>query len=203
MIDKIKKINDNDKFPFLILFVLELFIHIFMTMTYGDDTVFKYIYQEQGVVNRIIWNYYNWSTRFAIEGVLYNLYRFPFGIWKILDSGMLTLIGYSISEIFTQKNKRENNWIITGMVFIYPLMHMVTAGWMATSTGYTWVVALGLFAMAILNQEYTGCNVSIGKKILGVVSLFYSVNAEQSVCVLLAWIAVILIYNLISRKNYT
>lgn len=196
----LKRIYENDKFPFIILFILELFAHIFMTMTYGDDTKFQFIYQDQGVINRIIWNYYNWSTRFVIEGVLYNLYRFPFIIWKILDSSMLTLIGYSMSEIFIQKNKRENNWLIVCMVLTYPLMHMMTAGWMATSTGYTWVVALGLFAMSVLRQAYVGDNVSFAKILLGIVSLFYATNAEQSVCVLLAWITLILLY-CIKRKE--
>lgn len=191
----LKKIYDLNEFPFFLLFALELLAHFFMTMTIGDDIPFSEIYKT-GVLSRLSWGYENWSTRLLIEGVYYNLYRFPFGIWKMIDSSLIVLIGYSISKLFVYSNKRKNNYIIVCLILIYPLTHMVTAGWIATSANYTWAIALGLYALIPLQKLYSNNKVKWYQYVFATLALLYGSNAEQMACILWGGLVLLLVYQI-------
>lgn len=195
----LQKIKKSDIFPFVCLFFLFLAVHLLMTTNFHDDAKFSLIPQNE-IINKLKWNYHNWSTRLIIEFVYYNLYHFPIIIWKVLDSFIMTLIGYSISELLITQNKRENNYIISLLMLMYPLMHMMTAGWISTSANYTWAAALGLYALIPLRLYYDNKKIKWWQYITFTMAALYAGNAEQMVCVMIGASAVMLVYFIMMKK---
>ena len=131
MNEKIKKIFENGRVVLILLFVLEIVLSIFITPNLYDDAWF--IEQvtneldpetnqviEHTIIDFVKDRYFNWSSRVIIEFTLCLVLKTSKYMWILIEALMVTLVGYSISKIFTKENNKQNNLMLITMILIYP-----------------------------------------------------------------------------------
>ena len=128
-----------------------------------------------------IWNflhirYQQWSSRTFIEYVLVNILNLSPYVWAFLHSVIMTLIFYSISNISNIKH------ILSYLIlFIAILTYSIlpNVGLCSVSINYIWPLACGIFFISVIKDVYIDKkNVSLLKKIICCLLLFFSCNAE-------------------------
>lgn len=197
---RIKKIANSIYFPFFILFLVYFGIRLLCTVNFNDDLVFSQI-PANGILDKLKWNYSNWSTRLVIEFVYYNLYHMPILVWRIIDSFLMTLIAYSLMRLLVARPDRRMACISCALVMLYPLLQVSNAGWISTTANYTWPIALGLYAMTYFRNILEGKKVRWWQHLGYIFALIYAGNAEQTVCILLVIYFSIIVYFII-KKNF-
>ena len=100
---------------------------------------------------------------------------------------MVTLVGYSISKIFTKENPRTNNLILVAMILIYPYTIMHQAGWAATTINYMWPLATCLFALVPIKKIWDNEKIKIWEYPLYTISLIFAGNQEQTSAILVCF----------------
>ena len=202
VIRKAKQVYKSRWFPFLALFGLMLLVHSGIYLNLNDDAVItRRILNEGGVLSVAKSFYETWSARFFIEVTYFTLLNLNDWVWRILDSGIIVLLAYSISRLFVTDNHRKNNWLITAVIMIYPWMMMSTAGWAATTANCLWPLALGLYSMTPWRKILDGGKLKWYRCIAPLAVLVYAANEEQMSALLLGFTIVIGAYYCITKKH--
>ncbi len=183
---KAKKIYQSDYFPFFVLTVGMLAIHMVLPMNTGDDTFFSVALDERSLPAYLHDRYFNWTSRMIIETILVSILHFPLIVWRIIDTAIILFFGVSISNLIVHENKRVDNWFITFLLFSYPFLDMDTAGWVATTTNTLWVLAFGVYVILIVKKVLLQQIIRKYEYIFSIVALIYAANQEQMCVVLLA-----------------
>lgn len=201
-----------------ILFIVTTIVHRHMNMNFGD-AIDAYggilvrgetdVFPQNGnllsaYVNFTVLHYKEWSSRSIIELILISLCAIPPIYWHILDIAIVVLGGYSFLRLFDM-DKQKNIYlyvILFTMLMMYPINHMETAGWIATTVNYSWVLALGLYALTIVKDIWRGENVSKVRYSFALLAAVYAMNQEQMVVILLVIIGTLLITALYEKKDY-
>ena len=202
--DKLVNVIKLSYFPFIVLSVGMLFIHLFLNLDHpGDDKSFMQ------VLSKDHWNplpyltgrYHTWSSRVLIEFILIFVVHFS-TLWRLLDTCMMVLIAVSISKLIPTptNNSYEKNWMITGVLFMYPIFHMASAGWIATTVNYIWPLALGLFSMIPIKKYLYSEKVNWYEFILYIPALLFAANQEQLCVILLSAYGVFTVYSAFIKK---
>ena len=172
-----------------------LIFYITATDKFSDDIFYAASNPLQdGIISMTIDSYLNWSSRMFIRPVMVALTLSPIWLWRILDLGIWVMLAVSISKLFTKEENAGSNWFIAALMMLYPYWHMDTAGWIATTTNFTWPMSLGMFALLTFKRIYEGVRLPIYRWILFVIALLYASDAEQMVMILLIIFAVLTIY---------
>lgn len=198
---KLKKIFQNDYFPFVILAIGMFAIHMMLTMNSADDIYYSSVLNTYTLPKFLIFHYYNWSSRLIIETAMVLLLHLPLIIWRIFDTGIMILMGVSISKLVGAEHTRDVNWFIVIMIFSYPLLDMDTAGWVSTTLNCSWVLAFGIFSLLGVKRTINQQKIKKHEYVLYMVSLIYAVNQEQMCFVLLAIYLASEIYLFIKKKS--
>lgn len=198
MKEKIKKFFENGRSILILLFVLELVLSIFITPNLYDDAWF--IEQvtneldpetneiiEHTIIDFVTNRYYTWSSRVIIEFTLCLVLKISKYLWILLEVLMVTLIGYSISKIFTKDNNKQNNLMLISMILIYPYTIMYQTGWASTTINYMWPLATGLFALIPIKKIWNNEKISFWEYPLYTISLLFAGNQEQSSAILVCF----------------
>lgn len=185
----------------LILFILQLVLNFFITPDRYDDSWFIDQLENTSIIDFVKSRYYEWSSRVIIETVLCLILSLSRYVWIVLNSLMITLIGYSISKLFVKENKQEMNIMIALLVLIYPLDRMHEAGWGATTINGLWPLALGLFSMIPIRKIFDGEKIKGYMYPLYSLALIYAGNQEQSCMILLAVYVLFTILLVLRDKN--
>lgn len=126
--------------------------HIFLSPTYWDDATFAKMLGEyhNNLLSYTITRYETWSSRITIELVLPFLTTWPAFIWKTLNLLMIALLYFDLvwimEHLFDLREKRT--YVMTAVLLCaFPFSIMAQTGWIATTTNYLWVIALGLYAI--------------------------------------------------------
>lgn len=196
----------------LILFILELVLSIFITPNLYDDAWFieqitNEMNEETGeiiehtipdfVQNR----YYNWSSRVIIEFTLCLVLKTSKYMWILLEALMVTLVGYSISKIFTKEKTKENQIMLIAMILIYPYTTMHQTGWASTTINYMWPLATCLFALIPIKKIWYGEKISFWEYPLYTISLLFAGNHEQTSAVLVCFYIIFTIIMIVKDKK--
>lgn len=184
-------------FPFVIYAIVWAFMHTQMNLTFGDDLMFSSVLEGKTFWEWMIHKYLTFNTRVITESVLVLVLQIGILPWKIINLCMMIMIPVCISMIvFDGKADQDDNWAVVCLVSIYPFIDMATAGWGATASNYTWVLATGLFTLYCIKLEVNGKTVKPMLMILSIFSTIYAANVEQMACILLVFstLAVILSY---------
>ena len=196
--EKIKKIFENGTGALILLFVLEIILVMFVTPNLYDDAWFiKQITNEiDPETNQVIEHtipdfvkgrYSNWSSRVIIEFILCLTLKTSKYLWILIESLMVTLVGYSISKIFTKENKRSNNLMLVAMILIYPYSIMHQAGWAATTINYMWPLATCLFALIPIKKIWDKEKFKVWEYPLYTLALLFAGNQEQTSAILVCF----------------
>ena len=200
-----------NNFPFLVLFLGMLLLHL--TVSYGtvDDSWYlnNIVLKSNGwgvasFFGMDIWSYLmnryqSWTSGLVIEYAMIMIVSHRI-LWTIANIGMVILIAQCISLFFPAEDIRKKNWIITCLMFIFPFQITGSTGWVVTSMNYIWVPALGLYAMMSVYKAFQGIKMKWYEYLLCTIALIYAANEEQMCAVLLAVFLVSTIYLLKNKK---
>lgn len=209
MKDRINKIIKSKAFPYITLFFVMLCLNIFKSTVGNDDSWFATI--TTGSINSKVinmssymkWRYNTWSSRLIVEFFLIEFSQNFGTLWKVLDAGIYVLLAYSIYKVFCNSKNDENSykkWIIVFLVALIPQNLLNSAGWIATSLNYLWVVAFGIFALIPIRKCIDSEKFGLIETVLYIFSMIYAVNVEQMCLVLFTVYFVFLIYLLKKKK---
>ena len=201
MKDKVKDFfKENGRMVILAIFIAEIILTIFITPNQYDDDFFIGKAAEGNIFGFVQDRYFNWTSRVLIEYVLCFVLKTSKYLWILLQALMVTLIGYSISEIFVKDDKNSNNVMLAFMIFLYPLKIMASAGWAATTINYIWPLATCLFAFIPLKKVWNGEKIKPYMYPLYSLALIFAGNQEQA-CAILAGTYILFTVFLIIRDK--
>lgn len=160
----------------------------------SDGNVFEAVWRFS------VFHYMNWSSRNIIEAVFIIVAVFPAIFWHILDILAVVLIGYSLDKLVLIKNMKIKYLSIFSFLMMYQVITMRSAGWVATTINYSWVVAMGLYMyltiQRIRREEYVA-KLSYGMSVL---AALYAMNHEQMNGMMLLLFGVILFRDFRNKK---
>lgn len=208
----IKKFSEDGTGTLLILFVLEIILIMFVTPNLYDDAWFiKQITNEinpetnevieHTIISFIQNRYYTWSSRVIIEFILCLTLKTSKYLWILIEALMVTLVGYSISKIFSKENSKENNIMLVSMILIYPYTIMHQAGWAATTINYMWPLAMCLFALIPIKKIWYGEKIRLWEYPLYTLALVFAGNHEQTSSLLVCFYIIFTIIMIIRDKK--
>jgi len=199
----IKKFAAKDTFPFAVLFVLLLIFHIPLNTNFGDDTLFRTIWETGGIASWLTELWGTWSSRIIITFTSVVFSGLPRVVWKVADVCVMTMVAVFVSKLFiddgpvaepsrsptssVHRNDRMTRNVITVSLFLtYNLYEMSSTGWVASTTNYMWPLAFGLYALLSLKKAYRQETLKKYEYPLTVAALIFASNHEQMCAVLLA-----------------
>lgn len=184
-----KRIWNDNRCLFLVILFFMVF-HIFITPNYWDDAVYskalgKFHY------NLIAYTRYRYtlgSSRIFIEICLAVVAALPHMIWKAADILMIALL-YLELDYFAEYalciQRKERKAAVALLLCAFPFSSMASAGWIATTTNYLWVVALGLYVInrAVKVAGYQK-SLSMAETVGTVLAVLYSASHELMAAIL-------------------
>lgn len=194
-------LKTNQRKCLLIFFILEFFISIWITPNKYDSEFFIKQMQEMSIWDFISMRYQTWTSRVFIETLICLILPQAGIIWAMLNTIMMTILGYSILKLFVKEDNKILNWMAICFIFIYPLDKIASCDWGAGSMNYTWPLAMLLFSMIpiakIQRQE------KIAKFMYPIYSaaLVFACNQEQCCMIAFCIYAIFTIYHTLKNKK--
>lgn len=194
----LKKIINNKKILYLIIFILIVLIHLLLKTNTNDDIWFKNIINNiTDLPNYLISRYNGWTSRLIIESFIIILLKLPKIIWCLLNCLMIMLLVYDINILFS---KKSNKLLIFGLIFLYSYNDMSSAGWYATTLNYLWPLSLGLYSLIPIKNHLINKKDKWYKYILYTLSILYACNQEQMCLIMFIAYLVFNIYFIYKKK---
>lgn len=141
-------------YDYAAVFTLYFFPHLFMGFHCWDDIQFttyleKYHYNIFRFISHL---YQHWSSRIFIQTTAIIFGWLPPIVWMIVDTLMIVLLYYSLSNIvklYVNVNEAGQKYKICQLLLFmsFPYALMGTAGWLATTINWTWMLALFTYSM--------------------------------------------------------
>lgn len=145
----------------------------------GDDVVmYSPVRLDRTYLDFIVSRYRTWSGRLLVEFVVVVLNKIGIPFWKVADSIMYTVIAYCMDLLLNKKKESRITWMICLSVLLFPLVTMGSAGWIATSVGYSWTLAAALTALLPLRDIQNGGTISKWMP-LYLICYVFATDAEQ------------------------
>ena len=194
----LKKIINNKKILYSILFILLIIIHLLIKTNTNDDIWFKNVIKNiSDLPNYLISRYNSWTSRLIIESLLIILLKLPKLVWCLLNTLMIFLLVYDIDNLFSKKN---NKMLVLSLICLYSFIDMSSAGWYATTLNYLWPLSLGLYSLIPIKNHLISKTDKLYKYILYFLSLIYACNQEQ-MCLIIFSIYLLFTIYFIYKKN--
>ncbi|MEG1060135.1 MAG: hypothetical protein RSD35_08470 [Oscillospiraceae bacterium] len=195
-----EKISKSSLLPFAVLFAVFFAMHFNMTMGIADDSIYAAALSEKTLWEYSVTNYYSWSSRQLFEGIAVYIIHFPF-LWRLLDSLMLVGAAVCLFKIYPARcEPSKAAWTICGLVAMYPMYHLITAGWVISTVLYIWALTLGLCSIMPPVRITRGQKVHWWQYPLCALATVFAANMEPVAVALLVVNVCLLIYN-IAKKN--
>ncbi len=188
--------------PFYFLGFCMLVIHLLVPVLTGDDVYFYY--RPNSIVDLVFFRmrYFSWSSRILIEFILVALLKLPSIVWRVLNPIVITLIGYSISYIFGQTQRRKTNWLIVFLMFMYPFYQMSSVGWVTFSINYIWPLLFGLYSVVIFKKILLRKAIHLYEYFFSILLFVVAINQEILNIVFLLFFLSSFIYLKIRKENH-
>lgn len=204
---KWKRITEWSGFPFLVLGIVFFIFHL-MLPHINDDLVIEEGMEFTSITPHYIFylivsKYQEWSSRIFINVMTLIMGKLPHILWVLADTGMVVLAAVSIKALAGSEKSRQDSWFIISLIFLYPFVHMSTAGWKATTITYFWSLSLGLFAMIPIRKWMDQKTIHWYEYFLYSGALLYGANQEQMSAVLTGIYGLFLIYGFFHREKRT
>lgn len=194
-LSNVKKLH----WPVVGLILYYIPFHIFLTPNYWDDATFARMLTEWrgDLLAYTIHRYKMWSSRITIELLLPIITVLPSGVWKMLDLMMIGLLYYDLRwllrRIFKIESK-ETDFMLAALLCAFPFSIMAQTGWMATTTNYLWVIALGCFAVTrMLKAAWFHEEISRKEAAGSALAVLYSASFESMAAIIfVVWISLMI-----------
>lgn len=195
---KILKLIKSRKFILIFSFIFFFAISLFLNTNFGDDLWFKERFKD-GIFEFLKSRYNIWSSRLVIEFFLVVLLQFPKVIWCLLNSLVIVLLEYSISELFLKDKKYTG--VVLLLLILYPWREMSSAGWIATTLNYLWPLSFGMYTFISIKKVLNDEKISVFQKITMFLSCLYASNQEQMCALLFGFFTIFIIYLFVKKKK--
>ena len=203
IIRALRKLTASPYFPFLVLFVLMLGLHMFLPMHLMDDRYYTRMTEKSSLFPYLAKTYTNWSSRLIILAAVRSMLGFfPQVVWRILNPAIFALLGYLISRLTTSRPSSRLNWFIAFLLLIYPFLDMRSAGWVTTSVNYLWALTFGLYAILVAKKALNREKISPLQYIAAIPALLFGANQEQ-MCLVLVVVFLFALGLMIRQKRFT
>jgi hypothetical protein len=192
----IKQFAAKDSFPFAVLFILLLIFHVPLNTDFGDDLMFRGVWEAGETVPWLaeLWN--TWSSRVIITLTVVVFSGLPQTVWKIADVCVMTMAVFFVSKLFVCNvgvrntdgcdSRRTRNIIVVSLFLMYNLYEMSSTGWVASTVNYMWPLTFGMYALLSLKKALRGEALKKYEYPLTLTALIFAANHEQLCAVLLA-----------------
>ncbi len=206
MKEKINKITNSKLLPYILLFIIILSINLFKNTQYRDDEWFsqittgKIVPEITSIAKYVPWRYTTWSSRIPIEVLLIGLTMAPGIIWKILDSFVFVLFAIALNKVFCREDTPYMRWLCLFFAIFIPQILLESAGWIASSLNYTWVITFGIICLLPIRKSIEGKDFKWYEYILYVLCMIYACNSEQMCLVLFVVYTIFLLYLFKQKK---
>jgi len=196
----IKKLFKKKNLPFLVLGLGMLLVHLLAPIPIADDVFFKG--NPAGIFDWAFYKgrYIEWSSRLILEFFVVAFLKLPSIIWRVLNSGVLVLLGVALSELFVEKNKKLINWFIVFLLFLFPLQEMLSAGWVTISINYIWPLTFGLLALIVVKKIILEKKIWVIEYFLSGLLLIFAVNQEIMAVILGIVFLVSAVYLILNKR---
>ncbi len=185
---RLRRLTTWQYFPFVLLAIIMIPFYLFATGRFGDDAYFFANNPlKDGIWSHLAYQYSSWSSRLIILTVHFGLNMLPFALWRILDLAVWLLAGVCVSKLFARGPSA--NYFIAGCLALYPYWQLATAGWTATTCGYSWPLSFGLFVFLTLKRLYENARLPWYRYALCALAFLYATDAEQMCAIILAVLA--------------
>lgn len=173
-----------------------LLIHLSIRIYSGDEIAyFAHMMDGKSLWQFAKERYYEWSSRIIIEMILvYMANNYP--VWKLCNVLLYVLWVYSLHKI-----TKFDSGVILGLAMLYPIMDMISAGWIATTLNYFWPLVLGTYSFVAIDKVISGMRVKFYEVILSIVAEIIAINVEQYVVLHMLCLGIIMAY-LLMKKDY-
>ena len=183
------KQTDRKKWGILAgMFLILLLAHVLIRTDFGDDLAYKNILENQTIFDFLWERYHTWSSRVLIEAVMLLFVTGNVWWWKIVDSLMIVLFVWIVSELFggeSGQDKMRAQIMMFCMIWIVPFFSLSSAGWITTTINYLWPLTLGLVAMLPIRHWICEEQVPAWEYAVCPVCALYGANMEQMGAILL------------------
>lgn len=196
------------KYRALIALLLFYFpFHVFLSPTYWDDAYYAQILGEYqyDLFQYTLTRYESWSSRITIELALPFLTTWPAVVWKVLNLLMITLLYFDlvwILEHLFDLREKKMYFLTAVLLCAFPFSIMAQTGWIATTTNYLWVIALGLYVInRLLKAGLFEERLSGGEVLCAALSVLYCASFESMAAILFLVETGILVYGIRKGKK--
>jgi len=196
----IKKLFKKKNLPFLVLGLGMVLVHLLAPIPIADDVFFKG--NPAGIFDWAFYKgrYIEWSSRLILEFFVVAFLKLPSIIWRVLNSGVLVLLGVALSRLFVEKNKKVFNWFIVFLLFLFPLREMLSAGWVTISINYIWPLTFGLLALIVVNKIILDKKIWVIEYFLSGLLMIFAVNQEIMAVILGIVFLVSAVYLILNKR---
>lgn len=198
--NKALKIAKSDYFPFFVLAFLLLFFHACIKVGWNDDEYYSKVLIDNNIFDWLKIRYNTWSSRIVIEFFLL-LVSSKRILWRLINVAIMVLGAISISKIFPYKKLKDINWVICALILCIPTNLYNSAGWIATTSNYSWTLFLGLFSLLPIKKIIYKEKISWYEYILYFATMIYAINQEQMCVISLMTFLVFTVYTFLKNKK--
>ncbi|SBO16357.1 DUF6056 family protein [Carnobacterium divergens] len=149
----------------------------------SDDAWFKNAGEYFHLFDFLKWRYFHWSARLFPDAVAYLIFKLPIVYWRVFNTALIVLLGYSISRIFNSKWKPFAS-VSALLILGYISYDVLYSGyfWITGSFNYLLPMALGMYIMIPYADSYfreTEHHFSIKTILLFIAVFLFSFSNEQ------------------------
>lgn len=182
----LRAMTKREVWPLLLFAAIQAVYHILMREPEGSDAMWFFRNQLDAYTlgEYLSMRYDAWSSRLLIEGVLVYLAG-HMALWKLFDWMAWVFLAWALAELFPEEMKKTASCLIVGVLLLYPMWDLKTAGWIATGVNYTWPLSLGVFSLRGTARALYGKETSYPMWALYALAALYGANMEQMAAVLL------------------
>lgn len=166
-------------YMFFILFAVVLMFFMKTTKD-NDDLIYSEYLVDRSLKQFLIFRYENWTSRLIIETILVLICsKVPYTIFCFLNSATYVIMTIILSKIFNKEQNKNINIFLCFIVLLYPLSHLGSTGYMATSINYLLPLTCLFYSIYVVLQIINSEKVSKISYIIAIITSLIACNMEQ------------------------
>lgn len=205
---KDKNLTENKKnnflkkyYMFMILFIFVL-AYFMLTKKANDDLDCIKDLVGRSLKDYLIYRYNNWSSRLIIDGMMIMLCKnVKYKVFCVLNAATYVVMTIIISKIFNKEQNKNINIFLCFLVLLYPLSHLGSAGYIATSINYLLPLTCLFYSMYVVLQIINNKKFSKISYIIAIITTLIACNMEQTCITFVALLFFIEIFLIIKKKD--
>ena len=197
---KKEKDRESASLSYLILFLLIFGLHLVAKEGQQDDSWFAMVSADYTLGGFLLYRYQLWTSRLLIEGALVLLASHSFWIWRLLDSLVMLLGIYAMTELCGLKKNRKSLGLLFFLCLLIPMEILRSAGWIATSLNYLWPCCLGMYGLLPIKRFWEEKTFRTWEYVTFTAAIIFSANMEQTVALLLGFYGLFVVAYIYRKK---